>query len=154
MPDPLDGAAPSSEAPIAEWLVDGFNVLHVALGGRVFESWWNEEGRGLVIERAARLSAQGERVTVVFDGDRAAEREREDAAASGLRIVFARDADKWLLRAAREAPDPGAVAVVTADRSLADRARRKGSLVVSPGEFLTRCGETAPPAQPLPAAER
>jgi predicted RNA-binding protein with PIN domain len=129
--------------PIAEWLVDGFNVLHAGLlRGRDRKDWWNEERRRLVIERAARLAASGERVCVVFDGARPAlaeTSEAESAAASAPRVVFAPDADEWILKAVRAAADPAAVVVVTSDRSVADRARRKGARVARPREFLARC---------------
>ena len=83
-----------------EWLVDGFNVLHVGLGGRTRKDWWNEENRQRVIDQAARLAARGERVTIVFDGVRPAAAAPEAADSAGCpRIVFAPDADTWLLRA-------------------------------------------------------
>ncbi len=135
--------ATGAELPPAEWLVDGFNVLHAGiLRGRDRRDWWNEERRRLVIERAARLVARGERVCVVFDGTEPA----PEAPAAGPRIVFAPDADEWILRAVRAAPDPSAIAVVTADRSVADRARRRGARVVPPREFLARCAGEPPAA--------
>src|SRR5512145_2461865 len=113
--DETSSAAPAAELPgIAEWLVDGFNVLHAGLlRGRDRKAWWNEERRRLVVERAEQLAARGERVCVVFDGARPALAETEPSAAeraSAVRVVFARDADEWILKTMRAAADPGAVA--------------------------------------------
>ena len=127
---------------MGEWLVDGFNVLHVGLGGRAQKDWWNAAGRQRVLACAQRLAAQGERIRVVFDGARPAE--PEPAAPVGLAVVFAPSADRYLLRAIREAPDPTALQLVTADRPVAERARKLGARVVTPAEFLARCGP--PPA--------
>jgi predicted RNA-binding protein with PIN domain len=145
---------------VALWLVDGFNVLHAQLlKGRDRREWWSAERRQLVIDQAARLAARGERVWVVFDGQRPPG-ESESPEDAPLRVVFARDADEWLLKAMRAAPDPSRVAVVTGDRPVKDRARRFGAHVVSPRLWLARCaGEAAaaesPQSAPIgPAAGR
>jgi predicted RNA-binding protein with PIN domain len=118
------------------WLVDGFNVVQVALlGGREREVWWGAERRDELMARAARLSAGGARVEVVFDGPRPA----RDAEGPGPRQVFADSADAWLLARVKEAADPSRLAVVTADRRLAGRVRHRGARVVAPSEFLRRC---------------
>lgn len=118
------------------WLVDGFNVVQVALlAGRDREAWWSAERREELLARAGRLSASGACVEVVFDGARQA----PEAVGSGPRPIFAESADAWLVARVRAAPDPGRVAVVTADRSLAGRVRHHGARVVSPREFLRRC---------------
>jgi rRNA-processing protein FCF1 len=39
----------------------------------------------------------------------------------------------------RSAQDPARIAVVTADKQLADRARHRGARVYSPRAFLDRC---------------
>jgi hypothetical protein len=142
------GAAPSlyparwmDELPAAPdepelWLVDGFNVVQVALlGGRDRERWWGSARRAELLERAGRLSAAGARIEVVFDGERPAE-ERD---APGPREVFAESADAWLVARVRAAADPARVAVVTADRRLAGRVRHHGARVVAPSDFLRRC---------------
>ncbi len=155
MGDSPEPTAPESDAKavgdalpaIAQWLVDGFNVLHAhLLRGRDRKAWWTEERRRLVIAEAEKLTARGERVCVVFDGNQPAgtEAEPEDAL---LRVVFAPDADEWILKTMRAAPDPGGVAVVTGDRPVKDRARRFGAHAVSPRAWLTRCAEAA--SQPL-----
>ena len=64
----------------------------------------------------------------------------DDLAPPGcLHVVFARSADDWLVKRVRAAGEP--VCVVTSDRQLADRARRRGAEVVSPRRFLARCGQ-------------
>lgn len=119
------------------WLVDGFNVVQVALlGGREREIWWGAERREELLDRAARLTEQGARVEVVFDGQRPA----PDAEGAGPRQVFADSADAWLLARVKQAADPTRLAVVTADRRLAGRVRHQGARVVSPSDFLRRCG--------------
>jgi len=122
------------------WLVDGFNVLNVALlRGESRREFWRAEARDRLLALADALAGSAgpdaPEVVVVFDGQHAAPPEDAHAA----RRVFAASADAWLLRAVREAPDPGAVAVVTADRQLADRARHRGARVVQPTDFVDRC---------------
>jgi predicted RNA-binding protein with PIN domain len=140
MDEPKNDLAPGGASPaISLWLVDGFNVLHAhLLKGRDRREWWSAVRRQLVVEQAARLAARGERVWVVFDGQRpAGEAEMPEDAL--LRVVFAKDADEWLLKTMRAAPDPGSVAIVTGDRPVKDRARRFGARVVSPRSWLERC---------------
>ena len=136
----MDGAAETTEEP-SVWLVDGFNALHVAmLRGRDRQAWWRSEERERLVARVAGFEAGDAEVVVVFDGPRPLS---SDGAAAGPRVVFASSADDWLLRQVREAPEPGRVAVVTADRQLADRARHRGAQVVAPRVFLERCGRPA-----------
>jgi predicted RNA-binding protein with PIN domain len=130
------------DAPADEprtWLVDGFNLMHaVVLRGRDRKAWWRAEARARVLDLVRRLDAPGAEVVVVFDGQRPPdEPERPDG---GPRVVFADSADDWLIRAVRQAPDPGRIAVVTADRQLAERARHRGARVVRPRAFAERCG--------------
>lgn len=116
-------------------------MLHAhLLRGRDRRDWWSAERRQLVIDQAAKLASPGERVCVVFDGQRPAG-EVEAPEDAPLRVVFARDADEWLLKAMRAAPDPGGVAIVTSDRPVKDRARRFGAHVASPRAWLARCAE-------------
>jgi len=118
------------------WLVDGYNVIHAAvLGGKDRSEWWTGSRRRELLERAAGFDADAE-VWIVFDGP-------DDSAAaaesSGPRCVFADSADDWLVDRVRRAEDPAAIAVVTADRQVAGRARGRGARVVSPKDFLARC---------------
>lgn len=118
------------------WLVDGYNVVQVALlSGRDRDSWWQASRRDELMAHAARLAASGARVEVVFDGDQPVP-EPEGRAA---RQVFAESADAWLVARVRAEVTPQRVVVVTADRRLAGRLRHHGARVVGPGEFLRRC---------------
>jgi predicted RNA-binding protein with PIN domain len=144
-PDATD-TTPESVRPDV-WLVDGFNVLHAhLLGGRDREDWWSRSRRDEVMALARTLEGSGGEVWVVFDGTRP--NDTEDFGSSAVRQVFAPSADEWLLRRVRETESSGPVAVVTADRRLADRARRRGALVVSPGEFVAICRAERPEEEP------
>ncbi|MBW2290344.1 MAG: NYN domain-containing protein [Deltaproteobacteria bacterium] len=119
------------------WLLDGFNVLHAGpLGGRDRSEWWTATRRDELLEIAARFDDRSAEVWVVFDGPREAD-PRDDT--SGPHPVFAPSADAWLLERVRAADDPGRIAIVTADRKVADRARHRGARVYSPRDFLSRC---------------
>jgi len=123
-----------SEAKI--WLVDGYNVLHAGvLGGRDRSGWWTGSRRRELIERVAGFTGTAE-IWIVFDGP-------DDPAAGpeppGLHCVFAASADDWLIDRVRSAEDPTQIAVVTADRQIAGRARGRGAQVISPRDFLARC---------------
>lgn len=127
----------AEEAAPELWLVDGFNVIQVALlAGREREGWWSAERRGELLAVATPLTAQGACVEVVFDGARQGPTEADGA---GPAQVFAESADAWLIARVRAARDPGRVAVVTADRRLAGRVRHLGARVVPPREFLHLC---------------
>ncbi len=130
--------APSSmtcrEARI--WLVDGYNVLHAAvLGGRDRSQWWTGTRRRELLERVAGFDADAE-IWIVFDGP---DDPGTAAEPPGLHCVFAVSADDWLVDRVRKAEDPSEIAVVTADRKVAGRARGKGAQIVSPKDFLARC---------------
>jgi hypothetical protein len=140
-PAPVMSPTPSLEAsataPGRRWLIDGFNVLHVGvLHGRERGRWWEGEAREQLMARLAGFDDPGAQLQVVFDGPRPAEAPEENRA----QVVFAEDADAWLLREVGREDDPGQLIIVTADRSLADRARHRGAQVVSPKAFLARCG--------------
>lgn len=119
------------------WLLDGFNVLHAGpLGGRDRSEWWTAPRRDELLEIAARFDDRSAEVWVVFDGPREADTPED---ARGPHPVFAPSADAWLLERIRAADDPGRIAIVTADRKVADRARHRGARVYSPRDFLARC---------------
>ena len=153
----VEPPSPPSERPRAslpaasDWLVDGYNVLHWALmGGEAREEtgWWQESSRSLLLARARnfdpRLGQAGREeadadpcsVWIVFDGPRPS----TAGAREGLQIVFAPSADQWIVRRVRQAPEPEALAVVSADRQLAERCRHAGAAVVSPKDFIAHCG--------------
>ena len=118
------------------WLVDGYNVLHASvLGGRDRSQWWTGSRRRELLERVSGFDAAAE-IWIVFDGP-----DDSGAAAEppGLHCVFAVSADDWLVDRVKKAEDPSEIAVVTADRKVAGRARGRGAQVVSPRDFLARC---------------
>lgn len=132
------GSGAGEARPGRIWLVDGFNALHVGvLRGRERGAWWGPAGRERLLEELRRVRLEGPRdeLWVVFDGPREGEEAPRDA---GPGVVFARCADDWLLRRVRKEPEPARVTVVTADRSLADRARGRGAQVEAPAAFLAR----------------
>jgi predicted RNA-binding protein with PIN domain len=143
---------PQQSAPEPRvWLVDGYNVLNVGLlAGRVREGWWTGPYRDELLGRAEGFEEDAAEIWVVFDGQAAEGRaQRGDAERSSekwsaeigrVRSVFAPSADEWLLARIRER-DPAQVALVTADRRLAARARSRGVEVVAPAAFLARCRE-------------
>ena len=132
--DPQEIQAPTPRI----WLIDGYNVLNVGLlAGRSREGWWRTPFREELLGRVARFEAADVEVWVVFDGAHPAVPESSDPPPR-VRSVFAPSADDWLLRQLGERP-AGEVAVVTADRRLAERARRRGAAIVSPAAFLARC---------------
>jgi predicted RNA-binding protein with PIN domain len=136
----MDREPENSIEPPELWLVDGFNALHVALlRGRERPAWWRSRERERLLQQVAGFD--GGEVVVVFDGPRPLP--EGEGAGAGLRVVFAPSADEWLLGRVREASEPARVAVVTADRQLADRARHRGARVVSPKVFLERCSEAS-----------
>ena len=133
-----DASTPADTQPTL-WLVDGFNVLHVVLlHGESRKAWWQNKGRERVVELVRAFDAADAEVVVVFDGSQPPP-EDEPESAAGPRVIFAAPADDWVLTAVRTAPDPARVAVVTADRRLAARARHRGAQVVAPGVFAARC---------------
>jgi hypothetical protein len=138
------GSEGRREPPATTWLIDGFNVLNVALlRGTEREAFWRGASRRLLIDLAGRLDEADAEVVVVFDGSRPSPGDEDLGPPPGKRrppqVVFARPADDWLLRRIRSAPDPAGVVVVTADRQLADRARHRGARVVAPALFVERC---------------
>ncbi len=137
-------ARPADDAPTT-WLVDGFNVLNVAvLRGDERVGFWRSAARERLLALAGAFDEPGAEVVVVFDGDQTPPDELGEHVAGGRdsagpRVVFARPADDWLLTRLRQEPDPASVTVVTADRRLADRARHRGAHVLSPSAFVDRC---------------
>lgn len=120
------------------WLIDGFNVVAVAmLGGRDRSDWWGAPQRAKLLSRADGFEDERASLFVVFDGERAT---TPDEAGGRVQSVFAPSADDWLLAEVRRADEPGRIVLVTADRRLANRARHHGARIVSPREFLGRCG--------------
>lgn len=140
-PSPYADPMGRGRVPAETWLIDGFNVVQVALlGGRDRSGWWGAPQRAELLSRAEAFEDPDASVVVVFDGARDVE---PDGRPGRVQPVFAPSADEWLLDRVRRAEDPGALVVVTADRRLAGRARHHGARIVSPGAFLARCGRSA-----------
>jgi hypothetical protein len=140
---PAGSEAPALYVPDVEppprsprvWLVDGYNVLNVGLlAGRARDGWWSSRFRDELLGRAQAFDEPDAEIWVVFDGS-----QRPDVPEAGrVRSVFAPIADEWLLARIGER-DGERITLVTADRSLADRARDRGAEVVAPAAFLARC---------------
>lgn len=131
------GAAPSV------WLVDGYNVLHAGvLRGRDRAGWWKAAAQARVVAAAAGFDDPQAEVWVVFDAARPEAASERCAAPPGgrVRLVFTPSADDWIVQKVRGHAEPERLAVVTADRQVAERARHRGARVVSPLAFLRRCG--------------
>ncbi len=132
-PAPMEQPAPHPSL----WLVDGFNVLCATLlGGRDRAEWWTAARRAEVLALAERFEEPEAEIWVVFDGAR----EPGEGPGRRVRRVFAPSADDWLIEQVEARGASASLTLVTADRRVADRARRRGAQVVSPGEFLARCG--------------
>lgn len=130
------GVAPPEQVGPRVWLVDGYNVLRAGvLGVRDRERWWGEANRGQLLELVEGFDELDAELWVVFDGDRSPEAPSPGRA----RVVFSSSADDWLLAAVRDRAEAAEVALVTADRKLAERARHRGARVVAPREFVRRC---------------
>jgi len=128
-------AAGEAAAAPALWLVDGFNVLCAGvLRGRERASFWSEPNRRALLERVARFDDPAARLVVVFDGAGLA----TEPGCERPESVYAASADDWIVARVR-AVEGEPVAVVTADRQLAGRARHRGAQVVAPLAFLARC---------------
>ena len=135
---PYPGEVPT-DAPATPrlWLIDGYNVVCAnLLGGRDRAKWWSAEHRDALVERLRGFDDPGAALRVVFDGPEPANAEMED---DRVETVFAADADRWLLAELKAQPDAGAVAIVTGDRKVADRARHRGAQVFTPKQLLGRC---------------
>jgi hypothetical protein len=139
-PPPAMEATPSAPSL---WLVDGFNVLHAGvLRGRDRAQWWTEPRREQLVALAERFDDPDAEIWIVFDGsgpDGSGPQAPAGAPTGRVRRIFAPSADDWLLAKVRSSAEPACLAVVTADRAVAGRARHRGAQVVSPRGFLSRC---------------
>jgi hypothetical protein len=135
-------------------------------------SWWRGDRRSLLAGLAAGLAEPEAEIFLVFDArhlERAEERLPPEGRPSGsgddegsddekkerprVRIVFAPSADDWIVESLRRRKDEATVVrVVTADRPLANRARRLGAEIVATDRFLALCGFTRNPSPPEPGS--
>ncbi len=148
-------AAPPRLPPARVWLVDGYNVLHtVLLGGQARESWWRAGERERLRARVWGFTDPNAELWLVFDGStpnsdplNEPDSESSEGDVPGrqrVRVVFAPDADDWIRRRAKQLcgagdAEAGSIAVVTADRRLADRSRHAGAQIVRPRDFIAHC---------------
>jgi len=120
------------------YLVDGFNLLHaVMLTDRTKVAWWALAEQRHVVELSEGFE-QGE-VCVVFDergSDRVASTER-------VQVMFAPDADEYIVSHCAALQGRRPVVVVSADRSLCDRSLYRGAARLSPWKFAMRCRREA-----------
>jgi hypothetical protein len=107
------------------------------LRGRDRADWWTEPRREQLVALAERFDDAEAQIWIVFDGS--GPEDAGQASESRVRRFFAPSADDWLVAQVRASPAPDCLAVVTADRAVAGRARHRGAQVVSPRAFLARC---------------
>jgi predicted RNA-binding protein with PIN domain len=121
------------------WLVDGMNVI-----GTRPDHWWRDRDAAmarLVDELERWASSHGEDVTVVFE-----RAPSPPMRSTVIEIAHAprpkRDAaDDEIVRRLQADADPAAVAVVTSDRWLSERASAAGAVVIGARSFRERLGE-------------
>ena len=126
------------------FLVDGFNFLHaVVLKGRDRARWWRPENRARVVEVVAGLVGGGAEAWVVFDERGRSEPTATDPGAElRLPVHYAPNADDYIVALCAELTCGREVVVVSADRSLIDRARHRGARGLSPWAFAAGSSST------------
>ncbi len=118
------------------YLVDGYNVLHaVVLAGKDRSEWHGPRNRAQVVELAGRLR-EGE-AWVVFDGSVVPEELGRQP--ERVTVSFAPSADDFILERCVALRGDREIVVVSADRSLLDRARHRGAARLSPWQFAGLC---------------
>ncbi len=124
--------------PEVTYYFDGYNVLHAVLLGHERDvSWWHRDFQLRVISWVEQLRDQpplsAAVATVVFDAERPPG-DAERIQSSLLSIVYAPNADDWIVQACTRPITPGTLApcVVTADRALTDRVKAVGARVIKP----------------------
>jgi len=122
------------------YLIDGFNFLHaVVLKGRDRSRWWSPENQRAVRDWVALRPITGARAWIVFD-----QREprppdeslaRDGGPTEAPEVRYAPDADAYILERCEQLRGTCEVVVVSADRSLVDRAKQRGARALSPWVF-------------------
>lgn len=141
------------------YLVDAYNFLHaVVLKGRERANWWSPENQARVVAAIAALGVgrEGFESWLVFDRRGSESASAGDPAGApvgagpGVEVHSAPDADDYIVARCAELSSTREVCVVSADRSLCDRARRHGARRLSPWAFAEgaemdggRCGAPA-----------
>lgn len=127
------------------YLIDAYNFLHaVVLKGRERANWWSSENRQRVVAAVAMLGAARDafEAWVVFDqrgtaADASALDGMPVGGAPGIEVHSAPDADDYIVARCAELSGRRELWVVSADRSLGDRARRHGARRLSPWAFAS-----------------
>ncbi|HWL90600.1 MAG TPA: NYN domain-containing protein [Actinomycetota bacterium] len=135
------GSAEGQDGLGTRWLVDGMNVI----GSRP-DRWWNapdEAVRRMIDELDRYAKETGEEVTVVFDRQ---PRDVSPGMHGAITVAFAsrrgrNAADHEIAEMVGDDASPATLTVVTSDRDLADRVRRRGGRVSSSGSFRRRLDE-------------
>jgi predicted RNA-binding protein with PIN domain len=140
---------------MSQLVVDGMNVI----GSRP-DGWWKDREGAVrklhtrLTRLAAATEAKGGVVSLVLDG-RALE-DLPEGDHDGVAVIYAhrrgRDAaDDRIIELVATFADPTPegddVTVVTSDRDLAARARKKGAKVIGAGELLRRLDRHDPPEE-------
>lgn len=117
------------------WYFDGYNTLHAVLLGRERDvPWWHRDYQLRVVTWVESLYEQspidGAPVTVVFDAGRPLS-DSETVNSPTVSVVYAPSADEWIVATCRR----NRVRVVSADRSLTDRAKALGAQIFKPWAF-------------------
>jgi hypothetical protein len=125
------------------YLIDAYNFLHaVVLKGRERANWCSSENQARVVSAVAALAVgrQAFEAWVVFDLRSATA--GSDASggapvggAPGIEVHSAPSADDYIVARCAELSGRRELCVVSADRSLGDRARRHGARRLSPWAF-------------------
>jgi predicted RNA-binding protein with PIN domain len=109
------------------WIVDGMNVI----GSRP-DGWWRDRRSAMtgLVERLERwASAEGRRVTVVFEGPSMPPIESPVIEIGHAPRASPDSADDEIVRLVRADPRPDEITVVTSDSGLAERVRDAGAIV-------------------------
>lgn len=149
------------------YLIDGYNFLHaVVLKGRDRAHWWSVENQRAVQDWVAGRPLIDARTCIVFDqrsagapgGVPAADAADPEASAASAavtdaepQVCFAPDADAFILARCAALEGTCTVVVVSADRSLVDRAKQRGARSLSPWKFARYAEEGAPSGHEPPS---
>ncbi len=132
-------------------VIDGHNLIGRTKGLGLDRE---EEGRDRIIGLVAALKAhKGERVVVVFDGNRPHTQPVQSI--GSVRIVYSSGGDSGDDEVVKQVRSGGgAVTVVTSDRQLCARVKELGASVLSSNEFASRLKrpskDKSTPAKPQP----
>jgi predicted RNA-binding protein with PIN domain len=120
-------------------LIDGYNVMHRLPGFPELIASDPEEARERFLRLLAPLALRGKEAwTVVFDGPGGG----RDRSPGPIDVVFAKDADTWIMTELRGASRPGEMSVVTSDeKDIGRAARAMGATVLSAGDLIASLGK-------------